>query len=540
MSLSAQIHFLDFENQSKAAYGADTLSIDGLSWWVSEGVIGTSASDLKLGQRSLRLRAPAGDTAWFLLAQDKPEGLDRLSFYYGRSDFSGDRTGAAPSLWVRYSQDMGQSWATLATLSLASVDSLAFFQADSLGLIGDLRLAWGLTCVTGGKRANIDDIVIEPKRTHIRLLESRPRGPGIDPSLQTLGLDFDLPIHTGHGSLHLHYEDGTWAGSFDVPSPEVSVIGSRALFNGLHLENDRAYYFLLDEGSFWDTSGTFPNKAIIRTENLAFHTADTFSRSDWDERFESCDTTLPSLGSFLAHNSAGHQEWRCGSPGHGDAFCASMRGGIAEGLSETNMDWLIGNRAIDIAGMSRPFLGFWQKKRFEGSVEREARISRAYRPGLIPDSLEWQVLEIQALTAEPSTDWTFVEHALPDSLKRSPFYLAFTYSCGQKGAYELFYDDISITDGPLSFSGAVRNGPAILQVLGAGHGHLDLYIDCKQPLQGRLSLWNAQGQRSYAQELSLGQGGRFIRLGPLHLSPGIYTVQLQHQGGHLSKRCLVY
>ena len=147
---------IDFDNDSKSAYSAANITLDGISWTLDNTLIGSDANDMKNGLKSARGRVPASLT----MNSDKEAGIGTISFVYARSNFSGDRTGTSPVFTVEVSTDNGATWSQKgANIDLAGVDDLTTFTVNVQEEL-DGRIRIQTVGGTTGKRFNIDDISV--------------------------------------------------------------------------------------------------------------------------------------------------------------------------------------------------------------------------------------------------------------------------------------------------------------------------------------------------------------------------------------------
>jgi hypothetical protein len=183
-----------------------------------------------------------------------------------------------------------------------------------------------------------------------------------------------------------------------------------------------------------------------------------------------------------------------------------MSGGIVDGLSSENTDWLISKLPFDFSAMSRPELSFWQKSRFTGNVSRTVKISSDYISGSDPATATWTALQIQDMIDDPVENWTPIADIDLAPYKDIPFFLAFTYSCGTNGAYELIYDDIKVTDEALSVQGLQRD-PLQLQVIGeAANNTINLAVTYNKDGNFNLNIFDLAGKSLYKNQLNIKAG----------------------------------
>ncbi|MFU8862049.1 MAG: endonuclease [Cyclonatronaceae bacterium] len=152
--------FAAFSSGSKGSFAEGTVDLNGISWTMSNALIGSLDGDMKIEERSARLRHESDEPALIRMEGDKSMGLGTVSFYYSRSDFSGDRSGVAPAFVVEYSVDQGENWTqTGPVIDLEGVNELTAFESEiNHKGIGRIRMR----SVSGGngKRFNIDNILI--------------------------------------------------------------------------------------------------------------------------------------------------------------------------------------------------------------------------------------------------------------------------------------------------------------------------------------------------------------------------------------------
>lgn len=149
-------YFTDFETSSKdpSGYEDGTADLNGISWFLSNVLIGSDLSDVLIGSSSARLRVPAD----MYMTEDKTGGLGIISFLYARSGFGGDKSAVAPVFVVEYSTDEGQSWTPAgSSVNLNGVDEFTRFSFD-INSMEDGRIRIRTVGGTDGRRFNIDDI----------------------------------------------------------------------------------------------------------------------------------------------------------------------------------------------------------------------------------------------------------------------------------------------------------------------------------------------------------------------------------------------
>jgi len=151
----------DFEENNLISgvtgYDIGVYEFNGINWQLGpEALRGTLSGDIKNGNAAARIR----NNGMIMMVEDKSDGLGSISFLYSRSNFSGDRTGTAPSFIVEYSTNGGDDWNQIgSTTSLDGVDSLTEF-SETVEVIGDVRVRIVQVDGASGNRWNVDDIII--------------------------------------------------------------------------------------------------------------------------------------------------------------------------------------------------------------------------------------------------------------------------------------------------------------------------------------------------------------------------------------------
>lgn len=144
-------YIVDFEDGTKNAYASASVALNGISWNMTEALIGNMAADFKNGSKSVRLRGYP--TSVITMLGDAAGGIGTISFQHRRY-------GTDPQVeWiVEYSMNGGSSWTQAGTFTAGA--SVATFSA-SVGQAGNGRIR--IRAAAGGtsdRRVNIDDVVI--------------------------------------------------------------------------------------------------------------------------------------------------------------------------------------------------------------------------------------------------------------------------------------------------------------------------------------------------------------------------------------------
>lgn len=403
-----------------------------------------------------------------------------------------------------------------------------------------LLLEWVDKDATGSDNGlAIDDVAMvfltygPPVPQHIYITGKWPQGTGVDPATNQVTITFDHLIEQDSGQIILQPQGGAPALSITVPSAQVSIADSTATLSGLLLDNNKAYYILLSEGTFRKYADTIPSIAITDMAYWTFSTADTViprPLTSLSESFRLCSDTA--MGIFRPYNVSGFKTWRCAATGHnGDSASVSMSGGVTDSISDSNTDWLISTSAFDFSAMAKPELSLWQKMRFSGTVSRTVRISTDYISGHHPGTATWTILPVQDMVDAPAMEWMPVSDIDLSPYKNTPFFLAFTYSCGEHGAYELSYDDIEVQDETLGIAALTPESYFDLRIIGeASAGYIQLSIAAKKALPVTVDIFDRNGKLLFKKVLQVHEGTGFYALKDTGLLPGLYVIRAYNAG----------
>jgi hypothetical protein len=372
---------------------------------------------------------------------------------------------------------------------------------------------------------------LPPIPTHIHITDKSPTGIDVAPATDSLSVRFDHLIAEGSGQIFLYKNGSVLSATFTVPSAQIVLSDSTATIKNVLLENSSQYYVLMTAGTFTKAGDTIPNTAITDTTFWAFATADTIvpippaPLTTLNESFGECVDSA--MGLFKAYNTEGFKTWRCSVLGHnGDSASVSMSGGIADGASAENMDWLISKLPFDFSAMSKPELSFWQRSRFTGNVSRTVKISSDYISGNNPATATWTTLQIQDMIDDPLEDWTPIADIDLAPYKNTQFFLAFTYGCGTNGAYELIYDDIKVTDEALAIQ-AIQHDRLNLKVVGDAIANgINLAITYRKDANFNLNIFDLAGKNLYKSQLDIKAGKGIYQIRDAGLLPGMYIIRI--------------
>lgn len=138
-----------FESGSKSAYAYGTVSLPTGTWGLDNALIGSTASDHKMGSKATRIK----DTGKMTMLFDIAIGASTISILHA---LYGSDTSASWSLW--YSVNSGISWSRVAS-SITTSSPTLMLTTFTMSISGPIRFE---VRKHGGGRLNIDDISITP------------------------------------------------------------------------------------------------------------------------------------------------------------------------------------------------------------------------------------------------------------------------------------------------------------------------------------------------------------------------------------------
>lgn len=148
---------VDFEGagETKAAYASGSVTLSGISWNMTEALIGTLAADWKNGVRSARMRG-YGTSSMTMLA-NKSNGIGAISFSYRRYG-----TDTQVDWKVEYSSNDGADWTQIGSAFTAPASDIVQTFSESVNVSGNIRIRIKRATESGttDRRLNIDDISI--------------------------------------------------------------------------------------------------------------------------------------------------------------------------------------------------------------------------------------------------------------------------------------------------------------------------------------------------------------------------------------------
>ncbi len=255
----------DFEDGSKSSYTSGTETLNGISWTLSQALIGDSPPsiddgfvfDRYNGSKALRIRyRSSGEQGVVSMNADVP-GIARVSFKYARFG-----TDASPVLRVEYSTNSGSSWIQAGSdITTAGVTTLTEWSHD-LNITGNVRIRIRAISGTNSRRANIDDLAFTipgpPAPTSVTVdatafIEGAYNGTGLNTTL-------NANIPTGQPYSINGHSAGETAGSIPAGAVDWVLVELReATSAAAALKSTKvgsAAGFLMDDGSIKATDGT--------------------------------------------------------------------------------------------------------------------------------------------------------------------------------------------------------------------------------------------------------------------------------------------
>ena len=158
VSLLGAIYTVNFEGtgETKTAYASGNVTLSGISWNLTEVLIGTEAGDVITGIRSARLRGYG--TSLMTMLSNKSDGLGTLSFKYKRYN----TTDSQVDWKAEYSTNDGGSWIQIGSTFTALYQDVAqtFTQEVNVSGAVRIRIRPNTESGTSPRRINIDDIIL--------------------------------------------------------------------------------------------------------------------------------------------------------------------------------------------------------------------------------------------------------------------------------------------------------------------------------------------------------------------------------------------
>ena len=359
---SVETFFIDFEDAgSKSGFNpVVTNTLGGREWILGNGtVIGTTATDRKLGAKSMRIRTNATLT----LVGTLTNGLDSISFFYGPFSSSPSVT----NIFVEASTNGGGTWLTYANIPTGAATGLARF-ATRLGIPrgAAFRLHAG-----GGDddwRLNIDNI----------LLVSRLPVEAACELAAEVTVDWNGAVHTNE--FYVTPTNASWTVRYLAEGAEESVAAP------------------VDVGTYTATvsvqaGATWPAAEFVFPSSLVIRVVQPDPEIQTDETLATAVTAILS-GTVVANTT--NELDVIFEYGPSTAFGNKLWTGTVSGFGETNVDCTIENLLPDT-------LYYWRLH--VGSAVSQDR-------SFTTDSLERPVAVLDDADASQAlVSWTGIEGA---------------------------------------------------------------------------------------------------------------------------------
>ena len=261
-------------------------------------------------------------------------------------------------------------------------------------------------------------------------------------------LVFSKPVIKGSGTITLvtNGVDGT---PVSVSDARVLVSNDSVTFQ-LPLAGGNAYSIRISAGSFVDQFG---NSFAGLTSNSSW-TFTTYNNTiaqtlPFITSFDSCLGSGQLPNGFTAVSITGAQVWDCTTfgrdstaPAGTSAFGHAVEiNGYANGINNTNQDWLISPR-FNLTGTTYPLLGFWSRNAFAGSP-LALRISTDYSGSGDPTLAHWTDLNGK-FPSVGSDVWTQSANINLVGFKDSTVYIAWVYTSTTQDGSRWTLDDVSL------------------------------------------------------------------------------------------------
>ena len=265
-------------------------------------------------------------------------------------------------------------------------------------------------------------------------------------------LVFSKPVVKASGSITLvtNAVDGT---PIPVSDPRILVSNDSVTFQ-LPLAGGNSYSIRVSPGAFIDAFG---NSFAGLTTNSAW-TFSTYNNTiaqtlPFVTSFDSCLGSGLLPNGFTEFSVTGAQVWDCTTFGRDSTNLAGTTAsghaveinGFANGINNTNQDWLITPR-FNLTGTTFPLLNFWSRNAFAGSP-LTLEISTDYSGSGNPTLAHWTVLNGK-FPSQASDVWAQSANINLSGFKDSSVYIAFVYTSTTQDGSRWTLDDLSLINSP--------------------------------------------------------------------------------------------
>jgi hypothetical protein len=238
----------DFEGtgEEKISYASGTVSLSDYDFNMTQAMIGTASEDMKFQSKAARLRYDGTTYGSITMLQPKTTGIGAISFYYARSNFSGDRTGIAPGFVVDYSTD-ATNWLQAGTVTdLSGIDTPTLFSV-TVNVGGSVYFRIRQLLGDSGKRWNVDNIQLSDyEDTNPVELSSFTATLSAQ---NFINLTWVTQSETGMSGYYIYRGIANEVNSAEMVSPLIPATNTTQqqsyIYTDSDIDNDGTYYYWL-------------------------------------------------------------------------------------------------------------------------------------------------------------------------------------------------------------------------------------------------------------------------------------------------------
>lgn len=156
----AGAYICTFEDGTKSGYASADVVLSNKTWNLTGILIGTDASDLKIGTKSARLKYDQSDGEETMTLQSTvmSNGVSTISLWYGPYGTHGTN---APTMVIEVSDSLTAGWTQVGEFDAGAVSELTYYSAD---VYVSTPVYVRIRSISGGneRNANFDNITIAP------------------------------------------------------------------------------------------------------------------------------------------------------------------------------------------------------------------------------------------------------------------------------------------------------------------------------------------------------------------------------------------
>ena len=153
-------YIVTFEDGTNPSYASNNVTLSNKVWSMTNVLIGTSSSDLKIGRKAARLLYSASSNLNAMTIQSTvlSNGIGTISLWYGPY---GNNGATAPTLAIEVSENLATNWTEVGEVVVSAVSNLTYYSTDVyVGTPVYVRIR-GKSGAKNGT-ANFDNITIAP------------------------------------------------------------------------------------------------------------------------------------------------------------------------------------------------------------------------------------------------------------------------------------------------------------------------------------------------------------------------------------------